>query len=139
MASLLSGYTLLSLGVFGSIPLAQATLPVDPDGFMPFQDNYILWKTIGFSGLGLYQSRWLVQWLHSEKHKESRVPVAFWWLSIGGALLCLLYFLRQQDSVGVAGYVFSVVPYTRNLMLVYAQRRREAAMPRGFDVGESKQ
>jgi hypothetical protein len=37
------------------------------------------------------------------KHKESRVPVAFWWLSLGGALLELCYFLRQQDSVGIAG------------------------------------
>ena len=53
------------------------------------------------------------------------MPVAFWWLSMIGAALELLYFLRQQDSVGVLGYCFSVVPYSRNLMLVYAARRRE--------------
>lgn len=106
------------------------TLPVDPDGFMPFQHNYYLWKVIGFGGLVLFQSRWIVQWLHSERHKESRIPVSFWWLSLVGSMMCLAYFLRQQDSVGVMGYLFSVVPYTRNLMLVYRKRRleREAAV-----------
>jgi lipid-A-disaccharide synthase-like uncharacterized protein len=103
------------------------TFPIDHDGFMPFQQNYVLWKVIGFAGLATFQARWIVQWLHSEKHKESRVPVAFWWLSLVGALLELAYFLRQQDSVGIAGYVVSAVPYTRNLMLIYAKRRRDAA------------
>ncbi|MBV8780470.1 MAG: lipid-A-disaccharide synthase N-terminal domain-containing protein [Phycisphaerae bacterium] len=101
------------------------TFPLDHTGFMPFQENYWLWKVIGFAGLATFQMRWIVQWLHSEKHKESRVPIAFWWLSLIGSVLELMYFLRQQDSVGVLGYCFSVVPYTRNLMLVYAKRKRE--------------
>ena len=104
---------------------ATAVLPVDPDGFMPFQSNYWLWKIIGFAGLAVFQARWVVQWLHSEKHKESRVPIAFWWLSLAGALLELLYFLRQQDSVGIGGYCISAVPYTRNLVLIYGKRARE--------------
>lgn len=120
MGELLCIYTALTLAA-----AAPTTFPVDADGFMPFQNNYWLWKTIGFAGLGVFQARWVVQWLHSEKHKESRVPVAFWWLSLVGALLELAYFLRQQDSVGVAGYCISAVPYTRNLMLVYAKRRRD--------------
>jgi lipid-A-disaccharide synthase-like uncharacterized protein len=118
VGELLCVYTALTLA-------AGAPLPVAPDGFMPFQNNYMLWKIIGFTGLGVFQARWVVQWLHSERHKESRVPVAFWWLSLFGALLELTYFLRQQDSVGVAGYCISAVPYTRNLMLVYAKRRRD--------------
>ena len=117
MGSLLAAYTLLIL--------AQTTLPLVPNGFMPFQDNYILWKGIGYLGLVIFQARWVVQWLHSEKHKESRVPESFWWLSVFGAGLELCYFLRQQDSVGILGYVISVVPYSRNLMLVYAKKRRD--------------
>lgn len=96
-------------------------------GFMPFQDNYLLWKAIGFAGIGTFGTRFLVQWLYSEKHKESRVPVIFWWQSLVGTFLCLAYFLRQQDSVGVAGYLLNVIPYSRNLMLVYRKRREEAA------------
>jgi lipid-A-disaccharide synthase-like uncharacterized protein len=96
---------------------------------MPFQDNYLLWKCIGFAGIGTFGTRFLVQWLYSEKHGESKVPVIFWWQSLFGTFLCLAYFLRQQDSVGVAGYLLNVIPYTRNLMLVYRRQRleREAA------------
>ena len=94
---------------------------------MPLQDHYWFWKAIGFAGLGVFQARWVVQWLYSEKHRESKVPVAFWWLSLFGAFLETCYFLRQQDSVGIAGYCVSAVPYTRNLMLIYAKRKRDAA------------
>lgn len=123
------------LFIYAAVSLATGSTAGDnplPD-FMPFAQYKFLWKVIGFAGLGLFQSRWIVQWLYSEKHKESKVPVAFWWLSLSGSLLCLAYFLRQQDSVGVAGYLFSAVPYTRNLMLVYAKRRRDAEAMRGFD------
>ena len=118
-------YTVHALGFM------PTTFPLDHDGFMPFQDNYWLWKIIGFAGLATFQMRWIVQWLHSEKHRESRMPVAFWWLSLIGSALELMYFLRQQDSVGVLGYCFSVVPYSRNLMLVYAAKRKIA---NGFSV-----
>lgn len=96
---------------------------------MPMQDNYWVWKSIGWAGLVTFQMRWIVQWLHSEKHKESRMPIAFWWLSLSGAMLELLYFMRQQDSVGIGGYFFSVVPYTRNLVLIYRKRRLDALQP----------
>src|SRR5436853_642834 len=114
---------------------APTTFPVHPTGFMPFQENYLLWKCIGFAGIGTFGTRFLVQWLYSEKHKESKVPPIFWWQSLIGTFLCLAYFLRQQDSVGVAGYLLNVIPYTRNLMLVYRKRRQEqAAMLQGFSV-----
>ena len=113
--------------IYTAFALAKGatTFPLDPDGFMPFQDNYLLWKVIGFAGIGTFGTRFLVQWLYSEKHKESKVPPIFWWQSLVGTFLCLAYFLRQQDSVGVAGYVLNVIPYTRNLMLVYRKRRLE--------------
>ena len=103
---------------------APTTFPMDHDGFMPFQNNYWLWKCIGFGGLGVFQLRWIVQWIYSEAHKESRVPVIFWWLSLTGSLMELCYFLRQQDSVGVAGCLGGIT-YIRNLMFVYQKRRRD--------------
>jgi len=99
---------------------------------MPLQEHYYFWKLVGFAGLGVFQARWIVQWLYSEKHRESKVPPVFWWLSIFGALLETCYFLRQQDSVGICGYCISAVPYTRNLMLIYGKRARDRA--RGKDV-----
>ena len=98
---------------------------------MPFQENYWLWKAIGFAGIGTFGTRFLVQWLYSEKHKESRVPPIFWCQSLVGSVLCLAYFVRQQDSVGIAGYLLNVIPYTRNLMLVYSKRKRDVAATLG--------
>jgi lipid-A-disaccharide synthase-like uncharacterized protein len=110
---------------------ASTTFPLDHDGFMPFQDNYWLWKCIGFGGLAVFQARWIVQWLYSEAHKESRVPVIFWWLSLAGSIMELAYFLRQQDSVGIVG-CFGGFTYVRNLMLIYRKRRKEQ-LGRGFE------
>src|SRR5256885_15838444 len=114
---------------------APTTFPMDHDGFMPFQEHYHLWKFIGFAGIGTFGTRFLVQWLYSEKHKESKIPPIFWWQSLIGTFLRLAYFLRQQDSVGIAGYLLNVIPYTRNLMLVYRKRREDsvaAAAARGL-------
>src|SRR5438093_7874622 len=117
---------LLLIYMAWSLAAGPTTFPVDPTGFMPFQDHYILWKCIGFAGIGTFGTRFLVQWLYSEKHGESKVPVIFWWQSLIGTFLFLASFLRQQDSVGVAGYLLNVIPYTRNLVLVYRKRRRES-------------
>ena len=120
--------------IYTAISLVGATtFPLDPDGFMPFQNYYHLWKIIGFAGIGTFGTRFLVQWLYSEKKGESSVPVIFWWQSLIGTFLCLAYFLRQQDSVGVAGYLLNIIPYSRNLVLVYRKRRqvRDAALTEG--------
>lgn len=125
MVEFLLLYTCFALVGHPILADSPTTLPVFGHGFMPFQENYWLWKIIGFGGLATFQARWIVQWIYSEKHKESRIPLAFWWLSLAGSLLELAYFLRQQDSVGVLGYCFSALPYTRNLVLIYRKRRLE--------------
>jgi hypothetical protein len=47
----------------------------------------------------------------------------------------LIYFVHRQDPVGILGYVVNVVPYSRNLMLVYRKRRMmaEQELARGFE------
>ena len=50
--------------------------------------NLVFWLTVGFLGQALFTARFLVQWLASERKRDSIVPVAFWWLSLlGGAAL----------------------------------------------------
>jgi lipid-A-disaccharide synthase-like uncharacterized protein len=95
---------------------------------MPFQDNYYLWKAIGYAGILTFGSRFVVQWLYSERHKESRVPPIFWWQSVVGTVLCLAYALRQKDSVFMAGYIFNLIPYIRNIMLIRRKQRAEPPM-----------
>lgn len=121
MGELLMMYTAVYLAT-------AATLPDVSGGFMPFQNHYWLWKAIGFAGIAVFGTRFIIQWIHSERHKESRIPTIFWWQSLIGTLLCLAYFLRQQDSVGILGYAFNIIPYVRNLMLVHQKKKAQAAV-----------
>ena len=46
--------------------------------------NLMAWQVLGFVGQGVFTARFLVQWIASEKKRDSVVPVAFWWLSLQG-------------------------------------------------------
>ena len=48
-----------------------------------------IWLIIGFLGQGIFFMRWVVQWIASERHAESRVPTAFWYMSMIGGLITL--------------------------------------------------
>ena len=107
---------------------------------MPFQSNKVLWRIIGYTGMAMFFGRFLVQWIHSEIHKESKVPLTFWWQSLIGTILMLAYSLRQHDPIYILGYVFNVVPYTRNLILIYRKKREDelqnlsAVVPAGVEA-----
>ncbi len=82
-----------------------------------------LWLIIGFAGQALFASRFIVQWLISEKKGKSVIPIAFWYLSISGGLLLLTYAIWRKDPVFILGQSMGVFIYTRNLMLIYRERR----------------
>ena len=88
--------------------------------------NY-LWLAIGFLGQALFSGRFIVQWIVSEKKRDSVVPVAFWWFSISGGVVLLAYAIRQQDPVFIAGQAFGLLVYLRNLALIRSKRRADAA------------
>jgi lipid-A-disaccharide synthase-like uncharacterized protein len=83
-----------------------------------------LWLVIGFAGQAIFTARFLVQWIASERKRDSVVPVAFWWLSILGGLTLLSYASYRQDPVIIVGQAMGLVVYARNLMLVGKAKRR---------------
>lgn len=83
-----------------------------------------LWVTVGFLGQAMFGSRFLVQWLYSEKHKESLIPNAFWFLSIGGGVTLLSYAIWREDPVFIMGQAFGLLVYARNLRLIYGSKYR---------------
>lgn len=85
-----------------------------------------IWVAIGFMGQLLFTSRFLVQWIASERRKESYIPLAFWWLSLGGGLTLLSYALWRQDPVFIVGQATGLVVYIRNLVLI-GRKKREVA------------
>lgn len=82
-----------------------------------------VWVAIGLVGQLFFTSRFIVQWLVSERRKESVIPMAFWWLSILGGVTLLAYAIWRMDPVFILGQSFGVVVYGRNLILIFRKRR----------------
>lgn len=82
----------------------------------------IAWVGLGLLGQLLFTGRMVVQWLTSERVRRSVVPVAFWWMSLGGAALLVVYFVWRKDVVGVLGQSTGFLIYARNLRLIYRER-----------------
>lgn len=82
----------------------------------------IAWVTLGLLGQVLFTGRMIVQWLVSEKQKQSVVPPAFWWMSLIGASMLITYFIWRKDIVGFLGQGTGWLIYTRNLWLIYKSK-----------------
>ncbi|MGD9842415.1 MAG: lipid-A-disaccharide synthase N-terminal domain-containing protein [Steroidobacteraceae bacterium] len=79
------------------------------------------WKLIGYLGVGLFAGRWFVQLLASRKQGRPVMPALFWYMSITGSVLLLLYFVfGKNDSVGILSNLF---PFTVALYNLYLHRR----------------
>ena len=81
------------------------------------------WLVIGFLGQACFFSRFLVQWMASERAGRSLVPRAFWYLSIAGGGIVLTYAIWRRDPVFILGQSVGLFVYLRNLVLL---RREEA-------------
>jgi lipid-A-disaccharide synthase-like uncharacterized protein len=84
------------------------------------------WVALGLLGQLLFTGRMVLQWLVSEHRRRSVVPVGFWWMSLIGASMLLVYFVWRRDIVGVLGQSAGWIIYSRNLWLIYAERRAES-------------
>ena len=83
------------------------------------------WLILGFTGQAAFFGRFLVQWIVSEKEKRSTIPVAFWYFSIVGGLILLIYAIHLRDPVFILGQSTGLFIYLRNLTLI----RRNAHPP----------
>lgn len=73
---------------------------------------------VGALGVILFASRFWIQWIQAEKAQESTLEKPFWYLSLTGALLSIVYFASIRDYINLAGPLFGLIPYFRNLMLL---------------------
>jgi len=90
-----------------------------------------LWRAVGFFGQAMFFSRFLVQWIASERLGRSVVPRAFWWFSIaGGAILFAYAALGIRDIVFSLGQGAGLVIYARNIVLL----RRSKVQPTPDDL-----
>ena len=103
--------TVLSIGsaLIGLLPFLPDSIGQQPEQLMVI---------IGFAGQGLFAMRFIIQWLTSEKQARSVIPLAFWYFSIGGGAVLLLYALWRKDPVIICGQGLGLFIYVRNLYLI---------------------
>jgi lipid-A-disaccharide synthase-like uncharacterized protein len=81
------------------------------------------WLSIGFLGQALFSMRFIIQWVASEKRKESVIPVAFWFFSLGGGVTLFAYALHRRDPVFILSGGAGTLIYLRNLYLIRRKQR----------------
>ncbi len=87
------------------------------------------WLLVGLAAQGTFFARWIIQWTVSERRRESVIPTLFWWCSLAGATLLLVYFIGRREPVGVLGQAVGWIVYSRNLYLIRLKRRRSGDQP----------
>ncbi len=91
------------------------------------------WFFFGLAGSLVFNSRFLVQWVHSERLGRSELSLPFWYLSLVGSVTLLIYSLKRTDPVFTLGFLFNAIPYIRNIMLL--RRANALAQAAGESVG----
>jgi lipid-A-disaccharide synthase-like uncharacterized protein len=76
-----------------------------------------LWLLLGLGAQALFAGRFLVQWIVSERRRRVVIPRSFWYLSLAGSALLLVYAIHRRDPVFILGQAAGLVVYARNLVL----------------------
>ena len=86
---------------------------------------------LGLAGQLMFSARFLVQWIASEKRKKSVVPISFWFLSLFGSFLLLIYAIYRKDIVFTLGLLFGFIVYIRNLLIIKNTEKIEKNIKKG--------
>lgn len=75
------------------------------------------WTLWGITAQGLFFGRFIIQWYFSEKAKKTVIPIIFWYLSLTGAVMTLIYAYVRSDIVFMVTGIMQILLYSRNLIL----------------------
>jgi lipid-A-disaccharide synthase-like uncharacterized protein len=89
-----------------------------------FVAKFDFWLAFGLIAQLFFTARFLVQWISSERAGKSVVPMAFWFFSIGGGLMTLVYGIVKREPVIIIGQGLATIIYIRNIMLIVKNRGR---------------
>jgi len=92
-----------------------------------FVAKFQWWVLLGYVAQIMFTMRFLVQWIASERAGKMVMPIAFWFFSIGGGVLLLIYALYRRDPVFIAGQALGLVVYVRNLYFIIVNGRQASA------------
>ena len=89
-----------------------------------FVAKFDFWLAFGLIAQLFFTARFLVQWISSERAGKSVVPMAFWFFSIGGGVMTLVYGIVKREPVIIIGQALATIIYIRNIMLIVKNRGR---------------
>ena len=92
-----------------------------------FVAKFQWWVLLGYLAQIMFTMRFVVQWIASERARASVIPVAFWFFSIGGGIVLLIYALYRRDPVFIAGQALGLLVYVRNLYFILLTGRQASA------------
>jgi lipid-A-disaccharide synthase-like uncharacterized protein len=84
------------------------------------------WLLVGILGQLLFMMRFIVQWVHSERHQKSLIPNSFWYFSLLGSVIVLAYGLHKTELVIIVGQFPGTLIYIRNLMLIKKENAKKS-------------
>ncbi len=85
------------------------------------------WVLFGLFGQSLFMMRFIFQWIHSEKVKHSVIPEIFWYFSLSGGLIVLIYAIHKQDLVFILSQALGSIIYIRNIQFIWRDKRKKKA------------
>lgn len=80
--------------------------------------KYDFWLIFGLLAQGCFFMRFFVQWIASERKKQSVIPIYFWYFSLAGGISLFIYAVHIRDIVFSLGQGMGVFIYMRNLFLI---------------------
>ena len=87
-----------------------------------FVAKFDFWLAFGLIAQLFFTARFLVQWIASERAGNSVVPIAFWFCSMGGGLMTLVYGIVKREPIIIVGQLLANIIYVRNVMLIRKNR-----------------
>ena len=87
------------------------------------------WVAFGLLGQAIFAGRMIVQWIAAEKAKAAIVPPIFWWMSLVGSSMLIIYFIWRVEVVGILGQATGWFVYLRNLWFIYGKPRSPETAP----------
>jgi lipid-A-disaccharide synthase-like uncharacterized protein len=91
-----------------------------------FVAKFDFWLAFGLIAQLFFTARFLVQWISSERAGKSVVPMAFWFFSMGGGLMTLVYGIAKREPVIILGQALATIIYIRNIMLIIKNRGKRS-------------
>lgn len=91
-----------------------------------FVAKFDFWLAFGLIAQLLFTARFLVQWISSERAGKSVVPMAFWFFSMGGGAMTLVYGIAKREPIIILGQALATVIYIRNIMLIIKDHARSS-------------